>query len=398
MSPSAEVLHSRALVVQLARLGDLIQSVPAIDALRQAYPTRELDVLCASPLVSVLGQYPGVRRVLGWDGGQWRGLAEQWTDEPGLALRSVQAQLSTEGVAPYEVVYNLNQHSRSIIAAHLYGGRVVGAGAAGPLDPSLSLWGEYLRSVAKDRSGNRIHLADAWCGLCGVKPLGRAPRLTRGAERLPHDLEGVGKARGLWCALAVGAGDRERCLSAGDWGNWAQAYLTHLPEAHLLLVGSGAEREVGRAVVEGLSSLSKGRVWDATGRTTLPQLMELLSRCSWVVGADTGPLHVGTAVGARALGFYFAGARVHETGPYGDGHWVFQHDTTEHPASWPWDASVELLAGRSGAPERGWTLWKSHMDEWGALYTHDAESERAAGMRESIWRSLCPWVEEKIAV
>ena len=64
-----------------------------------------------------------------------------------------------------------------------------------------------------------------------------------------------------------------------------------------------------------------GRLWDATGRTTLSQLATTLKRCDWAVGADTGPLHLAAAVGTSAMGFYFSRARVHETGPYGQGHW-----------------------------------------------------------------------------
>lgn len=390
--------HSPALVVQLARLGDVIQSLPVIEALQHANPARAVDVLCASPLVSIARRCASVRSVLGWDGAQWRRLAQQWNAEPSLVLRSAQEQLVPDGVSAYEVVYNLNQHARSRLAAHLYGRRVVGAGVGGPLDASLSPWGDYLRSVAKDRNRNRVHLADAWCGMCGVKPLGRTPRLTVSTEPLPRDLESVGRRDGLWVALAVGAGDRERCVSAGEWAGWAQAYLERLPHGHLLLVGSGTERDVGRAIVEALPPLFQGRVWDATGRTGLPQLMQLLSRCRWVIGADTGPLHLGTAVGAKALGFYFMRARVHETGPYGDGHWVYQHETVEPPDFWPWDASIELLAGRVAPPERGWTLWHSRMDQWGVSYAHDEASEQASLMRESIWRALSPWVEEKIAV
>ena len=44
-----------------------------------------------------------------------------------------------------------------------------------------------------------------------------------------------------------------------------------------------------------------------------------------MIGSDTGPLHLGVACGARAIGWYFSRARVHETGPYGVGHYVWQH-------------------------------------------------------------------------
>jgi hypothetical protein len=160
---------------------------------------------------------------------------------------------------------------------------------------------------------------------------------------------------------------------------------------------------LGRAIQDDLSPLCLGRVWDTTGRTTLIQTAAILSRCHWVLGSDTGPLHMGTAVGARAMGFYFARARVHETGPYGEGHWVWQAQLpagqdvqgesrmesmgVEHINRWPIAESVRLiLEGRCGdAP--GWTLWESALDRWGACYLHNGVASMDAA-REEVWRRL----------
>ena len=79
------------------------------------------------------------------------------------------------------------------------------------------------------------------------------------------------------------------------------------------------------------------------GARPLPQLATLLKRCHWAVGADTGPLHLATAVGTQAMGFYFSRARVHETGPYGQGHWVWQADRAL-PETWPIRASVNITS------------------------------------------------------
>ncbi|HKG25245.1 MAG TPA: glycosyltransferase family 9 protein, partial [Thermomicrobiales bacterium] len=44
---------------------------------------------------------------------------------------------------------------------------------------------------------------------------------------------------------------------------------------------------------------------DTTGRLTLGGLAGLLSRCVLVVSNDTGPLHLGAAVGAATVGIYW---------------------------------------------------------------------------------------------
>ena len=62
----------RALVIQLARLGDLVQSLPAITQLRVRHPETQLDLLCPSHLAEVGRLLPGIEKVLEWDGAAWQ--------------------------------------------------------------------------------------------------------------------------------------------------------------------------------------------------------------------------------------------------------------------------------------------------------------------------------------
>ena len=46
------------------------------------------------------------------------------------------------------------------------------------------------------------------CGLCGVKPRGRAPILDLEGAALPEDLTQIGQQKGLWVAVVPGQGIR----------------------------------------------------------------------------------------------------------------------------------------------------------------------------------------------
>ena len=397
--PADEELN-RALVVQLARLGDLVQSLPAITALRTRLQSAPVDLLCAAPLASIGSCIVGIDRVLPWEVERWRQWAARWSGTGQATLTEVETYLKMVMPMPYTTAFNLNQHSRATLAAHLFGEQVVGPGERGPLAIELPPWGDYLRGVARHREQNRVHLADMFCGLCGVMPTGMAPRLEIPATELPGDMATVGNGGGPWIAVVVGAGAPERCIPPLLWRDWIRAFLDASPAGQIVLVGSGADRERAGAIQDGLSSLALGRVWDATGRTTLVQTAALLARCQWVVGSDTGPLHLGTAVGARAMGLYFAHARVHETGPYGQAHWTWQVATgdphsafsTQHSAlkadRWPLTESVELIV--DGRPQGcdGWTLWQSHLDQWGAYYVEEGATKDGGEAREDVWRRV----------
>jgi hypothetical protein len=145
-----------------------------------------------------------------------------------------------------------------------------------------------------------------------------------------------------------------------------------------------------------------GRVWDTTGRTSLDELAELLSRCHAVIGADTGPLHLAAAVGTRVIGWYFARARVHETGPYGSGHLIWQavesRDGTMQavaglqPRNWPIEETVAALLGGTIGRKDGWAAWDSHCDRLGAYYSEVNRRPVRPPEREELWRELSPMI------
>lgn len=258
-------------------------------------------------------------------------------------------------------------------------------------------WAQHLRHVAKERGANRVHLADAWCGMCGVLPRGQAPSCVPAAVELPEDLAGVGERRGLWVALATGAGEADRCVAPAVWGQWIRTFLDQTEDGQVVLIGSGTEREAAQAILDAVPTVLHGRIWDATGRTNISQLMRVLHKCHWVIGADTGPLHLGTLVGVRAMGWYFSRARLHETGPYGEGHWVYQHATHAQPQQWPIMESIAVVCGDQGRSATDWLLWRSRMDRWGAYFDESSGTQSVEHSRADIWRTCAPDLCESMA-
>ena len=393
----------RGLVVQLARLGDLVQSLPAIASLNAQAKMAVLDLLCPAPLASIGSCIAGIERVLAWEVERWRLWADRWGSAREETFTEIETYLKMLIPTLYNAAFNLNQHSRSMLVAALVSRHVLGPGDHGPLTKDLPAWAGYLRGVVGNRDRNRVHLADVFCGLCGVMPPGTAPRLQLPPTNLPDDLSSIGTTEGPWVAVVVGAGDAARCVPLAIWREWIRMFLSASRGGGVVLIGSEGERERAYGIQDGMSSLSLGRLWDATGRTTLVQTAALLSHCQWVIGSDTGPLHLGTAVGARAMGFYFAQAGVHETGPYGEGHWTWQaKPTSRREASaegregarvdqierWPIAESVRLIVDERAGQCDGWTLWRSYLDRWGVYQMAEGVLEDPGEPREDVWRRL----------
>lgn len=288
---------TRTLLIQLARLGDLLQSLPLCRALREE---GELHLALAFD--------PGRRlrreadRVL---------VLEPWSlaraaGHPALFLHRLRDALGEGGLAalrdrPYDRVICLNEDPAALALARLLPGRVrMGAGAPG--DP----YARWLRVMGARRAENRLLLAEAMLSLLPGRQ-SPAPSAGRPGE---GDL-----------VLHAGSGSARRRLPPAFWTELARE-LAARSERRLLLTGGQAERalcgEVERAVAR------PGRLLNVCGETDLDELQDLLEGAALVIAQDTGVLHLAAHLQRPVIGLYHGTAWAAETAPWLDGAHVLQ--------------------------------------------------------------------------
>jgi ADP-heptose:LPS heptosyltransferase len=94
-------------------------------------------------------------------------------------------------------------------------------------------------------------------------------------------------------------------LSKGSALNWSlqqyQELAALLPAADFNIYLTGTEEEGVRIRKD---FRFDSHIIDLTGKLSLPQLIAFISSCDTLVAASTGPLHIASAVGIRAIGLY----------------------------------------------------------------------------------------------
>jgi ADP-heptose:LPS heptosyltransferase len=94
-------------------------------------------------------------------------------------------------------------------------------------------------------------------------------------------------------------------LSKGSALNWSlgqyQQLASLLPSSEFNIYITGTEEE-GVRIRKGFQFDS--HITDLTGKLSLQQLIAFISSCDTLVAASTGPLHVASALGIRAIGLY----------------------------------------------------------------------------------------------
>jgi ADP-heptose:LPS heptosyltransferase len=102
-------------------------------------------------------------------------------------------------------------------------------------------------------------------------------------------------------------------LSKGSAVNWSmskfQELATLLDENKFNVFVSGTQAEGEK--IRTLFSFEKENVHDITGMLNLNEFIAFISRCDALVAASTGPLHIASALGLKAIGLYSPKRPIH---------------------------------------------------------------------------------------
>jgi ADP-heptose:LPS heptosyltransferase len=154
------VTEGKVLVVQLARLGDLVQTWPLLRRLRHQEPGRHLDLLADRRLKALYTLGPELDHVWEVDLAGLPSLSQR--DLAGAYDRVWQLAHGFRE-QNYDLVYNLNFSRIALLFAYLAGGNVRGyrpvrGGREFLREPWLSL----IYALVHTRQINRVHLSDVF--------------------------------------------------------------------------------------------------------------------------------------------------------------------------------------------------------------------------------------------
>lgn len=331
------------LLIQLGRLGDLVQTLPLVQALKAGHPQVRVTLMCLADFRAILEDFRGVDRVIP--------VRIQDTDalvEPERRAAFPQAppfDAFPELAEEYDLAVTLNPDQGSAVIlekvkAGTKSGRV--ATERGELR-LLGPWAKYLFAMVSHRRQNLFNIVDIHKGMAGIAPSALSPCLrvpaARGeAARAVLRAEGWRGERPL-VALQAGSSDPHR---AWDLENFA-ALAGRLLDDGATVVLLGDSRETGMA--EGIRAKVGRPLLDMVGKTRLPDLPALLAMCDLLVSNDTGTVHVAAAVGLPTLTLMFATAYYTESAPYGAGHAVLQAEIACSPCSTSTRCPVQLCRG-----------------------------------------------------
>lgn len=324
----------KVLVVQLNRMGDLIQTLPILQSWKQDLQKRQVTLVCLTEFRDVVESQALFDRLISLEWQDVRKLCDESNRKVFWSLRPFCEML--ELAEQYDHVINLTHDDASAALC----GMIKGVRKSGRIRTEsnesrlLGDWSKYLVASVKNRTQNLFNLVDIHMGIAGVRheAIQNYFRLADGAvsEALEllrkHGLRRDGKL----VALQMGASQRNRAWPLENFATLANRLQETVP-AEFVLLGNEEERELGNKFAE----LVKRPAIDLIGLTKIYQIPALLKCCDLLISNDTGTIHFAASIGTPTVGLYFSTAYFGETAPYGEGQVVLQTEIESESSTPP---------------------------------------------------------------
>jgi len=318
-------------------MGDLIQTTPLVQGLRQKYPDAQITLMVSSDFENAISLIPGIDDSIVFNLRQFKE-SEDWEDESWVKIyRYIESKLNDIRGKSYDMLVNLS-HSRfsALMVHYLKVNNVIGFHCNNSGDRMTGHpWMQYFGTEPFNRSFNEFNLVEIFSRSAGIDPTGKEIQVTENRYPVTEDkflATVLNEAKNdLVIGFQIGSSLENRRWSTASFARLADLLVEQL-NARIFLFGVASESESAVEMIR--KTNRKNNIVDLTGKTDLKQLAVLLKRCAYLVTNDTGTMHLAAALNTKIIGLFFAHAHPFETAPFSSGHLIFQARISCAPCSY----------------------------------------------------------------
>ncbi len=302
---------NRALIIQLTRFGDLVQTKRLVLTLQN----RKFELhICVDRSLKKLAAILYPDAVIHPIIAHGTGVAGNGMDS---ALPVNIAAFRRLKSIDFSEVYNLNFSPMNYAMAAMFDPETVKGHKMINGQPVKSPWFELAFRLASERRNN-INLVDYWAAL--------SPEMTPADKVNP-----AAQSKGGGIGVVLAGRESRRSLPYETLAPLVMSARSINKNKKIYLLGSEAERDVGRKLISKFPAAVTADTTNLAGKTDWQGLVDVVSNLDSVMTPDTGTMHLAAHLGVPVLGFFLSSAWCSETGPYGAGHTIIQADTDCSP-------------------------------------------------------------------
>ena len=300
--------HPTIALLQLTRLGDLVQTVQAVQGFKKSHPNYRLILIArsqfAKPLGFLLNKY--FDKIITIDtqaifqDHQVAGLSKSLN-----ALNTFLSEVKTENI---DALINLSfSKSSSYLASLIPAQHKIGSFY--DLNNKIQIndkWSQVLYSTVMRGALNPYSLVDLFKNIIGIKP--EAPAVSAAQSVIP---------RADLVVVHPFASSERKAWKAEKWVEVIYKTLKDNDKCTVTIVGAKNEVLKSQIITENpLLKPFSARLINVTGRTTIEELAQVVASAKLFVGHDSMVGHIAALHNTPTLTISLGNVRPHETTPY----------------------------------------------------------------------------------
>jgi heptosyltransferase-1 len=293
----------KILIIKPSSLGDVVHSLPFLNAVRTRFPKTEIHWVIAKGLEGLLEGHPMINRLWIINKDSWKKIrnVERTIKELKILFRELKKER-------FDLVIDLQGLLRSGIITSATGAPV-------RIGFSEAREGSRVFYTDKIKGGKDIHAVDRYLKIaaflgCDTSDVCFPFPLYKQSSpiTLPSSED--------YAVLVPGARWKTKRWSPENFGE-----LSSRLTLNTIIVGSKKDAGIANDIL----SKSKGKSISLAGKTNLKELIEVMRGAKFVVSNDSGPMHIAAALGIPVFAI-FGPTNPLRTGPYGEGHTIIKED------------------------------------------------------------------------
>ncbi len=314
----------KILIIHLSRLGDMLQSLPAIKLLKEEQPQSKITCLGIAEFCQILKDIPWIDNLISVP---WHEISVIVGEHNKACVETLDHLLQKipELNEEYDKVINLTHNWGSSylsekVKAREKNGRVFSENNEIKVSGK---WGKYLFAMVKNQKDNLFNLVDIYMGMAGVNNMPVEQYLPTKPETdsacISH-LANLGYDTGkLSIGFQLGTNNPNKKWPLENFVKLGHILLNDL-DTQIILFGSYGEKEFA----DRFKYLADYPFISLIGQTELEEIGSYLKQIDVLVSNDTGPMHIAAAVGTKVVGIFSGIAYFGVGGPYGSGNIAVQ--------------------------------------------------------------------------
>ncbi|MGC8555294.1 MAG: glycosyltransferase family 9 protein [Candidatus Acidulodesulfobacterium sp.] len=315
------------IILNLTRMGDLIQSTALFKKIKLAYPESRVKLIISKEFAEISPFLPYIDEIKPID---VTGLSEilkannfEFTIDVLKALNEI-----FDGIIniKYDIAVNLSHDEFSVYFLYVLNSlKTIGLSVTreGVIISTnemiayifsavknrkvsvLNLVDLYERTISLNKGGSKIHVNNIYLDLSEKEGEQTLEVLKKyGIEETDNII-----------SFAIGASTELKKWRYDYFAELAKMFLNGDNKTKIVLLGADYDTKAG-GFIENI--VSNQRLINLTGKTSVSDLVLIVSRSNLLITHDTGTMHIGVAAGTKLIVIYTGNVGFLETGPYSE--------------------------------------------------------------------------------